>query len=114
MQSKYGSPVSADSGAPPVANRRGHAHHTEIQDLKQVGKDWCKLSVKRVIVGPVIVHLMFSRKPQAVGKKHCIIEHRGRRHDQAPDPITHIVTVDLRAGGKTAAEMSRKPHKRNP
>ena len=57
---------------------------------------------------------MFSRKTQAVGKKHCIIEHRGRRHDQAPDPITHIVTVDLRAGGKTAAEMSRKPHKRNP
>ena len=56
---------------------------------------------------------MFSGKAHAVGKKDTVVEHGKCRHDQAPDAKTHIVTVNLGAGGKSAAEMRGEPDKGN-
>ena len=50
---------------------------------------------------------------KSIGKKDTVVEHSKRRHDQTPDAETHIVTVNLGAGGKSATKMCGKPDKGN-
>lgn len=56
---------------------------------------------------------MFPGKAHAVGKKDTVIEHGKCRHEQTPDAEPYIVTVNLGAGGKSAAEMRGEPDKGN-
>ena len=93
---------------------RRHAHHTDIQDFKQVGKYRCKSSVKGVVIRTVIIYLVLSCKTEAVCKKYSIVQHCQDRHDQACGAISHEITVDLGSGGKPAAKMRREPYKRHP
>ena len=48
---------------------------------------------------------------KSIGKKDTVVKHGKRRHEQTPDAITHVVTVDLGAGSKAAAKMCCKPDK---
>ena len=93
-------------------HRRRHTHDTDIEHFKKIGKDRCKSSVKRIIIGTVIIYLMLSGKTQTVGKKYRIVDHSQNRHDQTPDPETHKITVDLGAGSESAAKMRSKPYER--
>ena len=56
---------------------------------------------------------MFPGKAHAVGEKDTVVEHGKCRHDQTPDAEPYIVTVNLGAGGKSAAEMRGEPDKGN-
>ena len=80
--------------------------------LEQIGKHRRKPSVKRIIVRPVVINFMLSRKSQTIGKKHRVVQNRKHRHDQAPCTVSHKIAVNLRSGGKSSAKVRGKPNER--
>ena len=102
----------AESGAPcGKGYRRRHAHHAQVQQLKEIGEDGGVSAVKGVVVGAVIIGLVLSGKPQAVSEKHAVIGHGQHRHENAPGAIPDKIAVNLGAGSEAAAKVSGEPHK---
>ena len=93
--------------------RRSRADHDKVADLIQIAHDRAGPAVQAVGKAAVVIGFVLIGIAHAVPEEQRVQTLRQRRKDEAPDTVIDEILVDLRAGGKAAAELRGECDKRD-